>query len=491
MAGVYRLVGPAIVLVGFAVTGTFAEPTDGSHRAAPRVIALPPRDYFFTIDSKTPLKDLMPIPPKVADSFGPMLDDDLAKVAEVMLYDPSAINTKPKDEKINVLNPLEFVEEQIAFQIAKINYLNKENKDRFIELLIANRPDLAGLPFAMGAACRQDEGQAKRFQGAVGHVQNNPSSLRRCPSEEESYWKFMETHEAGDMPRAITQARIAALMQIFAPEATKSQVSLTQFLAKREHKEAGRALAQLATFSPEADVRKAALAALEKRPQEANPLLLAGLRYPWPAVAANAAAAMVALKRAELVPQLVNALAESDPRAPFITEVDGKTVTLVREVVRINHHRNCLLCHAPGNTPDLIDPVPPKEAKSRERKRVRTDLVTAPVPLPGHPFGAGSGRGYGRNSSPDILVRVDVTYLRQDFSMLMPVADAKPWPDKQRFDFMVRTRVIDEKEAKRYHDVLGKAPSPYRAAIHTALKALTGRDPEPNAAAWRKVLEKS
>ena len=32
---------------------------------------------------------------------------------------------------------------------------------------------------------------------------------------------------------------------------------------------------------------------------------------------------------------------------------DGRKTTVVREVVRINHNQNCLLHHAPADTPDL------------------------------------------------------------------------------------------------------------------------------------------
>ena len=114
-------------------------------------------------------------------------------------------------------------------------------------------------------------------------------------------------------------------------------------------------------------------------------------------------------------------------------------------------------------------------------------ILVAPVPLPGQPFS--SDIGYGGFRSPDILVRVDVTYLRQDFSMRLPVANAHPWPELQRFDFVVRSRVLAKKDAAFFRTVLAKAgPSPYHAAAHSALKALTGRDVEPNAAAWRTAL---
>jgi hypothetical protein len=146
----------------------------------------------------------------------------------------------------------------------------------------------------------------------------------------------------------------------------------------------------------------------------------------------------------------------------------------VRELVKINHHRNCLLCHAPANTGN-----------------VSADTLTAAVPVPSDPLPSPS-QGY-QNSLPDILVRIDVTYLRQDFSMFQAVADANPWPEMQRFDFLVRTRSISDKEADAYREKLvSKEPgllSPYHRAALAALRELTGRDTAPTAESWRQLLK--
>jgi len=60
----------------------------------------------------------------------------------------------------------------------------------------------------------------------------------------------------------------------------------------------------------------------------------------------------------------------------------------------------------------------------------------------------------------------------------------------QRFDFLVRTRILTEAEAKKYEAEFAKVEknSPYRQAALTALRALTGLVAEPTAEAWRKVL---
>ena len=103
------------------------------------------------------------------------------------------------------------------------------------------------------------------------------------------------------------------------------------------------------------------------------PFLLDGIRYPLAAVANQAAQALVALKRTEVVPQLAKMLAEPDPSVPIL---DGaKKQFVVREVVRVNHFRNCLLCHAPSM--DLGD-----------------GRLRAPIPVPGQPLPEeGDGRG--------------------------------------------------------------------------------------------------
>ena len=162
-----------------------------------------------------------------------------------------------------------------------------------------------------------------------------------------------------------------------------------------------------------------------RRERDYTDMLLKGLRYPWPAVARRSADAVAKLGRTDLAPQLVALLDEPDPRvARARQEIDDKSALVVRELVRVNHNRNCLLCHSPGNTDG-----------------VSADTLRAPIPLPTEPLSP-PANGY-QSSSPDLAVRIDVTYLREDFSLLQPVEDANPWPEMQRFDFLVRTRAGD------------------------------------------------
>ncbi len=150
----------------------------------------------------------------------------------------------------------------------------------------------------------------------------------------------------------------------------------------------------------------------------------------------------------------------------------------MRQLVRVNHHRNCLLCHSPGHvsfTGGLLAPPP-------------SDIVTAAVPIHREPLPS-SATYY---QTPDLAVRIDVVYLRQDFSIKLRIPGADHWPDMQRYDYLVRTHVLTEEEAKHYRDKLTPRQagvlSPYHRAALAALRELTGRDAEPNAQAWRKLL---
>jgi hypothetical protein len=465
--------------------------------------------FRFNIDPKTPLEDLLPKAPKDRVISGPMLSDDLTKVPEVTF------------EQITNLPAAKGLEHN-AHTIAKINHINQKKTDSFMAALLGKRADLAGLPFAMGDECRTKGDRSRHFKvalatvrGALGQqvmfqnvivpapsapgtstpqfkevIRNVPVSAPGKGNRDtaEQFWdRFQASCIQQDKANAkcdpphqehVTVARVAALMQILGPEPASMRKGLVKYLAGISHVEATRALAKLAIFSSETEVRQAAIDALKiRRERDYTAILLAGLHYPLPAVAQRSGQAIVKLERNDLVGQLVALLDEPDPRLPVVKTVHKKQVPLVREVVRINHHRNCLLCHAPGNTPS-----------------VSADVVTAPVPTPGQPFPSPS-EGYGSFQHPDTLVRIDVIYLRQDFSMFEPVADAHPWPEMQRFDFLVRNRELTEEEAAVYQEKLSKREpgvlSPYHRTALAALRDLTGRDTEPTAQAWRKLLNLS
>jgi hypothetical protein len=137
------------------------------------------------------------------------------------------------------------------------------------------------------------------------------------------------------------------------------------------------------------------------------------------------------------------------------------------ELVRVNHLHNCLLCHAPA-----------------ERAGSPEETLLAEVPVPTMPL-PDTSNGYGQSGS-NLLVRIDVTYLRQDFSAMRTVRDwsADAWPSRQRFDFFVRKRVLTLAEAAELRGRL-TGVSPYQLAAARALRLLTGRDHEPKPAQER------
>src|SRR5208283_4180994 len=111
------------------------------------------------------------------------------------------------------------------------------------------------------------------------------------------------------------------------------------------------------------------------------------------------------------------------------------------------------------------------------------------VPVPSESMVA-----YYRPSTPDMLVRFDVTYLRQDFSIKLPVADADPWPEMQRYDFLVRTREVTEEEALAYRNALQtsgvEGVSPYHRAALSALRELIVAEGGPTANVWKMAVRK-
>src|SRR5262249_49155835 len=96
------------------------------------------------------------------------------------------------------------------------------------------------------------------------------------------------------------------------------------------------------------DVRSFAINALKARAADSEQLELAqAFRHPFAPASLHAAQAIVRLDLRAAVPSLIDFLSEPDPAAPFHGERDGRPTLLVRELVRINHFRNCQLCHPP------------------------------------------------------------------------------------------------------------------------------------------------
>ena len=470
----------------------------------------------------------LPTPPDSPKNSGPVLSGNLADVPEVAFAKAPAKGT-----------PAETAHNDLAKQIDNMRAVNKIQTDAFMKELVAKRPDLAGLAMAMGPGCRMSAEQAKHFQVAVNAVRQAQFSIdftggfggappggfggsfgggsfggtppgfggggfggnfsghlaKPATDPADRFWDsyLLACRKQDKDPKAsraereqVALARIAALTQMLAASPPGYRKGLVTFLSGISRVEATQAIAKLAIFSPERQVREVAIDALKvRREKDYTSILVEGLRYPWPAVAQRAASTLAKLDLQDAIPALIDALDAPDPRMPIAKEADGKPALLVRELVRVNHHRNCLLCHPPvGLFSANLGMVLTSDNKMEE-------IPTGPIPVPGRLMQSPLG-GYAFQTTRELIVRVDATYLRQDFSVLLPVPDAAPWPTEQRFDFMVRTRKVNAGEAARFRAALRKRGagqlSPYESAIHAALCNLTGRSAEPTAAAWRELL---
>ena len=182
--------------------------------------------------------------------------------------------------------------------------------------------------------------------------------------------------------------------------------------------------------------------------------LLQAIRYPWPPVAWHAAETLIAVNDTEAVPELTELLHAPDPAKPH-PDSSGRMV--VEELVRINHLQNCLLCHAPS--------------------RDKNDLFVASVPASPASTSSYQGNRPSIRRIFDALVRVDVIFLRQDFSVVhrqtSPIS-----PQDQRFDYLVRTREASAEEiaATERMSAEERLQSPQREAILFALKKLANEN---------------
>src|SRR5262249_7971657 len=120
-----------------------------------------------------------------------------------------------------------------------------------------------------------------------------------------------------------------------------------------------------------------------------------------------------------------------------------------------------------------------------------TGLVPGLVPVQGTPLPPSFSALYYAGAGGGTFVRADVTYLRQDFSLMLRVPDAAAyrWPEMQRYDFLVRTRPATEIEIHRFQaGQASPALSEHHQAVLFALRRLTGHDAPLTAAEWRATL---
>jgi hypothetical protein len=361
--------------------------------------------------------------------------------------------------------------DEIKERAAAIRAETKTDGGAFIRRLMKERSDLAGLPFLLSSDCTLSSDRARtlalhslRIRGQLGRamrlagtdysrqgfyesVSSDPVAERFWSSAERTAWLFPEG--------------IPTLQQILLAENRSFRLHLVRRLDGVNHVNASAVLVNRAVFDPDDEVRAQALRILKYRPKEEYySELLKALRYPWEPAVAHAAEAIAVLGLRELVPSLTAMLNAPDPDRPFeVTGENGTKQYFVRELVRINHHRNCLLCHAPAG-----------EVSRAEL----TQIPVGPVPSPERELPPTTSSVYYSARGGATLVRADVTYLRQDFSMRQVVDKPGKWPKLQRFDFLIRTRELTEVEMRK-HPAAPPA-SAYKEAVLFALRTLTGTE---------------
>lgn len=251
-------------------------------------------------------------------------------------------------------------------------------------------------------------------------------------------------------------------LQMLQVEDDATRTVLVDELGKCDNPVATRVLVTRAVFDLSPEVRKAAVELLRKRqPNTYRPQLVYTMRYPWAPAADHAAEALIALNDKKAIPELVALLDKPDPLLPVVDDrhKDG----VVHELVRINHMRNCFLCHA-------VSPL-------------QNELVRGAVPRPGQPL----PRMYYNAAQAD-FVQATITYLRQDFSVAQPVENASPWPEMQRYDYLVRTRKATEDELTALREDPKRDYAQRNSAL-AALVQLSGRDLGTTTEAWKKYAE--
>jgi hypothetical protein len=359
--------------------------------------------------------------------------------------------------------------------------------------LLPQRSDLGDLPFRKGPACQADKKAASQLQatsillrsllsrtperarsnanssmGAVYFQQALLSSSPRFGKALFNEHAIKDRTGTGPPPRVKEEA-VPALAQLLQAEDESLRLALVRLLSPGSERLTTKVLAQRALFDFSPEVREEAVQALKERPlEDSRQFFLDGLRYPWFPVSQHAAEALAALQDRQAVAGLLAMLDQPDPAAPLQRE-DKKWI--VPELVRVNHLRNCLLCHSPSFA--------------------ASDLVRAPVPKTDEPLPTAY---YGKFDGA--AIRADVTYLRQDFSVCQPVLNPGKWPAKQRYDYLVRKRVLSGAEASRLNAANSGAhtfpqhPYPQREAVLFALRELTGADLGPYSGVWKKSYAK-
>lgn len=353
---------------------------------------------------------------------------------------------------------------------------------------------LTGLPLLKGDACRLGAKRATQLSKSCSWLRGqivataapspagpviDPENLRATFLQYEQGSDVLRAmgYEATQMPEAIMYRTLReqgfpGWVQMLQVENAAVRKLLVECLARSPARQCTRDLARFAATDLSPEVRQTARTGLRTRPAaEYRPVLVGYLNYPWAPVAENAAEALIELRPERTVPDLLALLREPDVTWPKTVEIDGQPRTVLPELVRINHLRNCALCH-----PTAID---------------TPAVVRGPVPDPARTLaGTSPGAAYYDTPQDPLFVRAEETYLRQDFSLVQKVGSRGNWPEDQRFDFVVRQAVLtpEQADAARTEYARGFGLSQQRRALLRVLWELTGEDFTGSSKAWQPVL---
>jgi hypothetical protein len=493
-----------VVLTVLIVVGLLsaARPAPEEEQALARRSAAPVREAIVRLPA---LPEPRPQPretlpqPTVVVTVPQQAEPQTPPVAEVKKPSPAPIARRPvavavappvteeKPEEIEAPAPPSYKQRYPHAEYQLLEALEKESREIDIETekgttekllasktqpmleMLAQRADLKGLPVRKESECQLGMKEAVLMGDLSSEVRSLDRTSRSSGNVQDFHrdaalMGYLEKRTKRGAERDATTMR--TFVQMLQVEKVAIRLELIKMLSAVKGDKASVALAQRAVFDLSAEVREAAVKALKDRPaKEYRSVLLEAFRYPWDRVADRAAEALVNLDDLDAAPDLVNLLDKPDPRAPVQNE-EKKWV--VSELVKVNHLANCYLCHAPSSgSDDPVRGVVPERGK----------------PLPVMYYGKSSGS----------FVRADVTYLKQDFSVIQPVSDYGKWPQMQRFDYLVRKRELSAEEVEcleceKECEAKNEPNYPQREAVLWALRELTGKNAGDKSEGWYKLL---
>lgn len=351
----------------------------------------------------------------------------------------------------------------------RLDHFRKENGIEPLLEFLNERPDLKGLPLAMGDECHMEPERAlamSHISKTVGVTLAQFDNFGTRDARQNDSWRYnmLKDKIIESSTTFNDEHSLTTLDQMLQVDHPRLRVELINALKTSGSERAIELLTRRAKFDLTPEVRLAATNALTKfAPEKYRQHLLEGFEYPWVVVAQHSAEALVRLNDTDSLDKLVQLLRSPSPDMPRKSSGNGY---IQREVVAINHMRNCLLCHAPS---------------TGQSDRGRAVVPTWDQPLP---------RLY-YHSRQGSFVRADTTYLRQDFSVMQEVEDHGPWPKVQRYDYVVYENELTNEQAKDYFLNNPNQKNLHREAILFALRELTGiKLADDSHASWVAAIAK-